>query len=197
VKAAELPDGFAVACLPTEAEWEYACRAGTETEYYTGDGEAALAEAGWFGEEWDKGATHPVRQKKPNAFGLYDMHGNIWEWCRDVWDAAAYRKRADGWVATEWTLPNETRRVLRGGSWRRTARGCRAADRGGDRPGDRNWGSGFRVGLVRGPSARSGTEAAPTLRDGGRGTRPQSSGGGDAADGAPDLAAAKFPPRSG
>jgi formylglycine-generating enzyme required for sulfatase activity len=84
----QLPAGY-IAGLPTEAQWEYACRAGTETEFYTGDGEAALQEARWFGEDVDKGSTHPVRLKKPNAFGLYDMHGNVDEWRRDAWDEHA------------------------------------------------------------------------------------------------------------
>jgi formylglycine-generating enzyme required for sulfatase activity len=165
-KGSEFPSGFRMACLPTEAEWEYACRAGTETEYYTGDGEAALAEAGWFGEDRESGSTHPVKIKKANEFGLYDMHGNVWEWCRDVYDPKAYRKRADAWRAREWTLEDaaadadywteddrkrgDVCRVLRGGSWNGTARLCRSAFRLGSRPVVRYWGLGFRVCLVRG-----------------------------------------------
>ena len=133
-KAGKLPKGYSLACLPTEAEWEYACRARTDTEYYTGDGEAALAEAGWF--EGNSGNTiHPVREKmKPNAFGLHDMHGNVWEWCHDIWDADAYGERLNGVEdpgtrerEEEWhgglkrMLASDDLRALRGGSWLNSA----------------------------------------------------------------------------
>jgi formylglycine-generating enzyme required for sulfatase activity len=110
--------------LPTEAEWEHACRAGSTTEYYTGDGEEALARAGWY---WgnSKRKTHPVGKKEPNAWGLHDMHGNVWEWCRDV--------------------VGDRHRVLRGGSWCVTAWRCRSAFRYRWWPDDRDWNCGFRV----------------------------------------------------
>jgi formylglycine-generating enzyme required for sulfatase activity len=160
-----LPPGF-VATLPTEAQWEYACRAGTETEYYTGDGEAALAEAGWFDENSGE-QTHPVGELAPNAFGLYDMHGNVDEWCRDVWDDDAYKKRVDGvadpMVRSEDVEEEDPDRVFRGGSWFGSARGCRSAFRFRDRPGDRITFLGFRVCLVPGsvpqPSQASRTES--------------------------------------
>jgi formylglycine-generating enzyme required for sulfatase activity len=135
-KLQEFPEGCGIACLPTEAEWEYACRAGTETEYYTGDGEAALMEAGWFNEDLDSGLTHAVAARTPNNFGLFDMHGNVWEWCHDVWDGAPYRGRVDGvenpgWQerSNEWNIDIETLkednrdRVLRGGSWDKSCQG--------------------------------------------------------------------------
>lgn len=68
--------------LPTEAQWEYACRAGTDTDYHTGDGEAAMSAAGWYTEN-SESQTHDVGSKARNAFRLYDVHGNVWEWCRD------------------------------------------------------------------------------------------------------------------
>mgnify|MGYP000493817613 CR=1 FL=1 len=161
--------------LPNEAEWEYACRAGTETEYSlgegSGDGEAALREVGWF-EGNAKGATHPVGELAANGFGLYDMHGNVYEWCADVWDAKAYRKRGDGWAGRAWELADAGAdaefqddadrsrgaafRVFRGGSWIDSAWYCRSSYRYGDWPDYRGriLGSerGFRVCLVRGPS---------------------------------------------
>ena len=215
-KAGQFPEGSALACLPTEAQWEYACRAGMDTEYYTGDGEAALAEAGWFGEDYEKGSTHPVREKRANPFGLFDMHGNVCEWCQDIYDPSAYRKRPDGWTAREWMLADagddavytmdegrksgtNQARVLRGGSWVDTADGCRAASRDGFGPDVRYWFNGFRVCLVRGPAARAGAErksraeAEPAPGDGGRGTSPESDGAGVAAATGSDLAVATLP----
>ena len=145
--------------LPTEAEWEYACRGAigekgklviTETDYWNGDGEAALAEVGRFVGNSD-GKTHPVGGKPGNGFGLHDMYGNVWEWCLDAWDGAVYRKRTDG--AEDPFVPGseDANRVLRGGSWFITAWWCRSAFRNWGRPGFRFWFRGFRLGLFPGP----------------------------------------------
>ena len=129
--------------LPTEAEWEHACRAGTTTDYYNGAGEETLKEVAWF----DKNSgsqTHPVGQKKPNEWGLYDMHGNVWEWCQDLFDDKAYTKRSGG-VSDPFNLSTGNGRVLRGGSWGNGATYCRAACRAGIAPDTRSNACGFRL----------------------------------------------------
>ena len=81
--------------LPSETQWEYACRAGTQTDWWSGDREEDLAKVAWYGGNAG-GETHPVGQKeRPNAFGLHDMHGNVWEWCLDYYDPRRYRKRRE------------------------------------------------------------------------------------------------------
>jgi formylglycine-generating enzyme required for sulfatase activity len=122
--------------LPTEAEWEYACRAGTSTAYSFGDDPKQLGDYGWFFDNSaladGDGGYHPVGQKKPNAWGLYDMHGNVAEWCIDQYAADWYAKLAGKTVsaqdATNW--PKEQYpRVIRGGSWNSDANDCRSAAR--------------------------------------------------------------------
>jgi len=126
--------------LPAEAEWEYACRAGTTTNYYTGDNESDLDLAGWYRKNCDH-RTHPVAQKKPNAWGLYDMHGNVWEWCND-W----YYQNYNNSSSNNPTGPESGHdHVLRGGSWPDNAGYCRSANRCMIRPSYKNFGIGFRV----------------------------------------------------
>ena len=137
--------------LPTEAQWEYACRAGTDTEYYVGDGDAALTTAGWYDGNSNR-ETQPVGRLKENAFGLFDMHGNVWEWCADAWDEAAYKKRVNGVCDPLVVGHDNAYRVLRGGSWNVSPGVCRAAYRGGWWPDNRDWIQGFRVCLFLGPS---------------------------------------------
>ena len=109
--------------LPTEAEWEYACRAGTQTPYSTGKTERDLARAGWYVDNAGD-MTHPVAQKAPNAWGLYDMHGNVWEWCADL------RGLYPSGDATDPRGPETgLDHVLRGGCWRSIAKHCRSAYR--------------------------------------------------------------------
>ena len=124
--------------LPTEAEWEYACRAGARTRYSFGDDPAALGTAAWYKGNSEK-TTHPVRRKAPNAWGLYDMHGNVAEWCNDVYLPRAYAAAS----ARDWRGPGEGRpsgspgeeRVLRGGSWASPAGACRSSARASEPPG--------------------------------------------------------------
>ncbi len=165
LEAAGLPPST-LACLPTEAQWEYACRAGTETEYWNGDGAAALAEVGWFDGNSGK-KTQPVAWKPANEFGLHDMHGNVWEWCRDAWNEAAYRDCPDGVIDPCESDSKSTDRVLRGGSWNGTARLCRSAVRLRLRAGFRIGVNGFRLCLLPGPVAASPDQERAESGDGG------------------------------
>ena len=127
--------------LPTEAEWEYACRAGTTTRFGFGDSETSLGEHAWFMDNAEK-TTHPVGEMKPNAFGLHDMHGNVWEWCDDPWHASYNGAPVDGSARLDGV---EKLRVLRGGSWRSNPRVCRSANRFFDLRDDGENDGGFRV----------------------------------------------------
>ena len=129
--------------LPSEAEWEYACRAGMQTAYFFGDDPAQLGNYAWFDDN-SGDETHPVGQKKPNAFGLYDMHGNVWEWCADTWHDNYNGAPTDGSV---WeNLGDEKAKLLRGGSWRyNPPPDCRSANRYRNDPDDRNLSIGARV----------------------------------------------------
>jgi len=140
--------------LPSEAEWEYACRAGQTTAYCFGDDEGQLGDYGWYGNNsgdnpldaarlWQEvnknnnqynarlnangNRTHPVGEKKPNAWELHDMHGNVWEWCEDKWHENYEGAPDDG---SAWTSGSDSEpRLLRGGSWYDFAYNCRSAYR--------------------------------------------------------------------
>jgi formylglycine-generating enzyme required for sulfatase activity len=128
--------------LPTEAEWEYAARAGTTTPYSFGDNKAALGRHAWFGEDFNSGGTHPVGQKMPNAWGLYDVHGNAWEWVQDWFDPRYYARSPP----TDPTGPNQgSKRVVRGGSWHTTSTSWRTAFRRDYEPNYRGISIGFRL----------------------------------------------------
>jgi len=127
-------EGREVYRLPTEAEWEYACRAGT-TGPYAGD----LNDMGWYDEN-SGGETRDVAQKQPNAWGLYDMHGNVWEWCSDWYGAYSGQDETDPRGPSSGSF-----RVVRGGSWSHWAGYCRSAFRDGSGPGYRGDGLGFRL----------------------------------------------------
>ncbi|MBN2308414.1 MAG: formylglycine-generating enzyme family protein [Candidatus Hydrogenedentes bacterium] len=116
--------------LPTEAEWEYACRAGTDSAYSFGDGEAALPQYGWF-ERNARGKPRPTGTRKPNPWGLHDMHGNLWEWCNDFYQVDYYANSPD----TDPRGPaSGEKKVLRGGCWNSTPDACRAAYRYNEDP---------------------------------------------------------------
>jgi len=145
--------------LPSEAEWEYACRAGTDTPFHFGVG-LTTKQANFDGRDTDNGSdnrryrgkTLPVGSLIPNAFDLYDMHGNVWEWCQDGWhddymgapsDGSSWEERSRlSWIFGSCVLGA---RVLRGGSWEDSAWNCRAAARSFDDPDLRYHNIGFRV----------------------------------------------------
>ncbi len=125
--------------LPTEAQWEYACRAGSRTRYYSGSSEADLGRVAWYSEN-SKEKAHPVGQKQPNAWGLYDMHGNVWEYCADFIDDYATMTSTDpvGRVSPR-------HGAMRGGGWMHGPEECRAATR--MISDDMFGGAGFRIAL--------------------------------------------------
>jgi formylglycine-generating enzyme required for sulfatase activity len=127
------------ASLPTEAEWEYACRAGTTTRWHTGDAPESLGAACWYGEP-ERSATHAVGGKAPNAWGLYDMHGNVWEWCADWYDD--YPEKA---VVDPTGPPAGRSRIKRGGCAESAIESTRSANRGYNGPLHRDEALGLRV----------------------------------------------------
>ena len=137
-KARRLPAGYEY-CLPTEAQWEYACRAGTTGPY---GGTGNLGDMGWFHDNAEGKTEMPVGKKQPSAWGLYDMHGNVCEWCADWF--GPYQATA----VVDPTGPEKgAARVLRGGSYCSIARYCRAAIRFSDFPSNRLDDLGFRIAL--------------------------------------------------
>jgi formylglycine-generating enzyme required for sulfatase activity len=127
--------------LPTEAEWEYAARAGTTTEYSFGDDASRLGDYAWYNKN-SSNKTHPVGEKEPNAWKLYDMHGNLWEWVHDVYDSSYYNSspRSNPRGPTNGSAP-----VIRGGAWNRPARLARTANRHFNSPDGRLNYVGFRL----------------------------------------------------
>ena len=141
---ARAPEGWRFA-LPSEAQWEYACRAGTTTAYHFGDDPAALSAHGWHKGNAD-GRPHAVGTGRPNAWGLYDVHGNVWEWCADGWHDSHRGAPGDGSVRA-----GGRGRVLRGGSWVHPPEEARAASRPWCPPTARNSYRGFGAVLVSAP----------------------------------------------
>ena len=127
--------------LPTDAEWEYACRAGSKSAYSFGESSKSLGDYAWFDGN-SNNQTHPVGEKKANAWGLYDMHGNVWEWCSD-W----YGDYPKGAVSDPVGPREGSFRVIRGGCWGIGAASCRSAFRRRGKPSDCDYYFGFRVAL--------------------------------------------------
>ena len=136
--------------LPTEAEWEYSCRAGTKTTYYSGDTDKDLDRVAWYDAN-SKGAKHPVGQKEANTFELYDMHGNVWQSCQDKYGQDYYEESG---VENPQGRAQGAARVVRGGSWDYYPGFCRSAYRSSVTPGYRGAYVGFRV-VVVAPSSRT------------------------------------------
>ncbi len=151
------------ASLPSEAQWEYACRAGSTTPFHFGR-ELNLQLAHYSG-DWEnyniEGSTCPIKQFPPNVWGLYQMHGNVWEWCND-WYSHSYQEPVDPTGPKEPDLLEEDKiqgeacRVLRGGSWYVAGRDLRSASRLRHWPGNRYDLVGFRVALGQASSKRGG-----------------------------------------
>ena len=145
-KAGRVPSGL-VYRLPTEAEWEYACRAGSRTAYSFGDSQSLLVDYAWSSENSvraDENYAHQVGGKRPNAWGLLDLHGNVWEWCVDAYDIVE-----DAGAVTDPYVASGLQRVVRGGCWFFSAQFCRSAYRKRLVPSDANSNLGFRPVLAR------------------------------------------------
>jgi formylglycine-generating enzyme required for sulfatase activity len=130
--------------LPTEAEWEYSCRAGTSTRFSFGDGAASLGDFAAHGDALQGDYAHSVRTRRPNPIGLYDMHGNVWEWCLDAYDAGAYATAG----TTDPLVTQGLEKVIRGGGWNSPAGNCRSAMRSWQGSDLRSNRVGFRVVLA-------------------------------------------------
>ena len=130
--------------LPTEAQWEYACRAGSAGRWCYGDSESALHDYAWYAMNSAR-ESHPVGQKKPNRWGLYDMHGNVWEWCADWFDGGYY---LDSPTDDPTGAKTGFAHVIRGGGWATYASWCHCASHQADEPGQHKNNLGFRVSLV-------------------------------------------------
>jgi formylglycine-generating enzyme required for sulfatase activity len=137
--------GPATVRLPSEAEWEYACRSGKTTRFYWGDdlSDTQIGGYAWYIANNSPSGTKPVSQKLPNAFGLYDMSGNVWEWCEDDWHENYTGAPNDGsaWVYS----PRGSDRIGRGGYWGGSAQDCRSADRVYSLTNERHFSLGFRL----------------------------------------------------
>jgi formylglycine-generating enzyme required for sulfatase activity len=144
-KKGKLPDGY-VYRLPTEAEWEYAARGGIKSQGFKYPGSNDPEEVAWH-HPGSMDETHPVGTKRPNELGLYDMSGNVWEWCLD-WYASDYYTKAPKIDPINNNHGDKTYRVCRGGSWGLYPTHCRSANRGGGTPTGRFYSYGFRVVLA-------------------------------------------------
>ncbi|MBR6058024.1 MAG: SUMF1/EgtB/PvdO family nonheme iron enzyme, partial [Victivallales bacterium] len=146
-RAGRLKEGYEYS-LPTEAQWEYAARSGGKSKGYKYSGGDKIDEVGWYGSN-SNNATHPIRQKKPNELGLYDMSGNVWEWCRDSceWKNGVVTDTYRDGVVDPWCRSG-SRRVDRGGGWFNQAELCRSTFRSSYDPSFRNDNLGFRLALV-------------------------------------------------
>jgi formylglycine-generating enzyme required for sulfatase activity/serine/threonine protein kinase len=133
--------------LLSEAEWEFACRAGTKSKYWIGDQDQDLIKAGWFGEN-SGFRTHPVGELRANPFGIYDVHGNVWEWVEDRWDSSFYgRFEKEPAVNPKCGFTKDPLHALRGGNYSGPAFFCRSSDRLAFEPSTRAAFIGFRVSL--------------------------------------------------
>jgi formylglycine-generating enzyme required for sulfatase activity len=150
--------------LPSEAEWEYACRAGTTTKYWGGDKNEDLMRAGWFGGN-SGGRTHAAGELKANPFGVSDIHGNVWEWVQDGWDATFYGQFSENPAIN----PNSpfsagSERVIRGGCWHNSASYCRSPNRYASVPTARYQYTGFRLSVVVGAVKAAMAERIPPVK---------------------------------